>query len=171
MTNESNKEFVKDCFFKALIELMKTTPYKDITIKDICEKAGYSRMAYYRNFEDKDDIIKYKVRTTNEMLKNAMRKDPNDNTAFKKIYDEYLNNKLITNLFKARLLEYYVLQNRDLIIFFFDEIYHYDMSKDETKVKIYDALGITISTMLYLINENKIYSFKEVVDKINSFVI
>lgn len=54
--NESNK-LAKECIVTALIELMKVQDYNAITITDITRKAGVSRMAYYRNYTSKDDIL------------------------------------------------------------------------------------------------------------------
>ena len=56
MQNESNK-LAKECIVTALIELMKTRDYASITITDLTKKAGVSRMAYYRNYTSKEDII------------------------------------------------------------------------------------------------------------------
>lgn len=54
--NESNK-LAKECIVTALIELMKVRDYHSITIIDLTKKAGVSRMAYYRNYTSKEDII------------------------------------------------------------------------------------------------------------------
>ena len=54
--NESNR-LVKDCITTAFIELMKVRDYNAITITDITKKAGVSRMAYYRNYTSKEDIL------------------------------------------------------------------------------------------------------------------
>ena len=54
--NESNK-LAKECIVTALIELMKSRDYNSITITDLSKKAGVSRMAYYRNYTSKEDII------------------------------------------------------------------------------------------------------------------
>ena len=54
--NESNR-LVKECIATALIELMKIKDYGAITITDITTKAGVSRMAYYRNYTSKEDIL------------------------------------------------------------------------------------------------------------------
>lgn len=43
----------------ALLSLLKTKEYSAITIKDITSKAGISRLTFYRNFESKEDIIRY----------------------------------------------------------------------------------------------------------------
>ena len=56
MRSESNR-FVKDCITTAFIELMKVHDYNTITITDITRKAGVSRMAYYRNYSSKEDIL------------------------------------------------------------------------------------------------------------------
>lgn len=47
-------EYITD----ALLILMRKKEYKDISITEICEKAGVTRMSFYRNFENKEDILK-----------------------------------------------------------------------------------------------------------------
>lgn len=47
----------KECLYTSLLQLMETTPYDQISITDITARAGVSRMAYYRNYESKDDIL------------------------------------------------------------------------------------------------------------------
>ena len=54
--NESNR-LAKECIVTALIELMKVKEYSSISITDITKKAGVSRMAYYRNYTSKEDIL------------------------------------------------------------------------------------------------------------------
>ena len=54
--NESNR-LAKECIVTALVELMKVREYDSITITDITKKAGVSRMAYYRNYTSKEDIL------------------------------------------------------------------------------------------------------------------
>ena len=54
--NESNK-LAKECMVTALIELMKVRDFHSITITDLTQKAGVSRMAYYRNYTSKEDIL------------------------------------------------------------------------------------------------------------------
>lgn len=43
---------------EALLQLMQSKSYSQITIKDITEKAGVSRLTFYRHFETKEDILK-----------------------------------------------------------------------------------------------------------------
>ena len=63
----------------SLFQLMLKHEYNDITVKDICKKAGVSRMSFYRYYNKKDDIFI----------------DFCD-ARFEEFYLEYLNHKDIT---------------------------------------------------------------------------
>lgn len=54
--NEINV-LTKECILTALLRLMDEKKYSDITITDITNLAGVSRMAYYRNYKSKEDIL------------------------------------------------------------------------------------------------------------------
>ena len=41
----------------ALLQLITKKSYDSITVTELCKKAGVSRMAFYGNFESKDEII------------------------------------------------------------------------------------------------------------------
>ena len=47
----------KEYLLKSLVTLMQETAYDNISITDITSAAGVSRMAYYRNYARKDEII------------------------------------------------------------------------------------------------------------------
>ncbi len=53
----ARQTLAKECITTALIELMKVKKYSEISVTDIAEKSGMSRMTYYRNYQSKDDII------------------------------------------------------------------------------------------------------------------
>ena len=55
----TENQIVQESIFTALIQLMQKE-FHNITITEITEKAGVSRMSYYRNYSSKEDIlIKY----------------------------------------------------------------------------------------------------------------
>lgn len=56
-SNLEIKKITKESIQTALILLLKEKKWKDITINDIVVKAGVSRMAYYRNYKSKEDIL------------------------------------------------------------------------------------------------------------------
>lgn len=64
---------------QALLMLLKKKEYKNISITEICKKAGVTRMSFYRNFENKDDILFKRVRAvTDEFLKQSAISYKND---------------------------------------------------------------------------------------------
>ena len=57
---------------EALLLLLKKKEYKDISITEICKKAGVSRISFYRNFESKEDILLKKIQNvTDSFLKES----------------------------------------------------------------------------------------------------
>ncbi len=48
---------VSGAITNALLELMKTEEYKKISITDIVNKAGLSRVTYYRHFSSKEEVL------------------------------------------------------------------------------------------------------------------
>lgn len=55
--HQTDNPLLKECFFTALIMLMDQKDFKDITISEIAQKAGVSRMTYYRTYSSKEDIL------------------------------------------------------------------------------------------------------------------
>lgn len=54
--NKSN-QVSREYLLKAFVSLMQTEDYSNITVTDITNAAGVSRMAYYRNYAAKDQIL------------------------------------------------------------------------------------------------------------------
>lgn len=46
-----------DYFLAALFELMKTRPYQDITVSELCHAVGLSRNTFYKYFKNKDSLL------------------------------------------------------------------------------------------------------------------
>lgn len=76
---ELQSELSKNDLAEALILLMKKKDYNKITNKEITDKAGLSHITIYRNFKNKEEILKYYVDTiTNEFIKRKkVNYDPN----------------------------------------------------------------------------------------------
>jgi AcrR family transcriptional regulator len=47
----------KSRIVEALLQLMEEKQFSDITISEICDRAGVGRPTYYRHYNSKDDII------------------------------------------------------------------------------------------------------------------
>ena len=47
----------QDEILESLLLLMKTKGFNDISVSELCRKAGVSRMTYYRNYNRKEEVI------------------------------------------------------------------------------------------------------------------
>lgn len=55
--NENAKLKSQRCIKRALLSLLKTKKYENISISDIIRKSGVSRMGVYNNYKSKDEIL------------------------------------------------------------------------------------------------------------------
>lgn len=53
----SRSQQSKEWIILALLQLMEHQVYSDISITDIARRAGLARQTFYRNYQDKDDIL------------------------------------------------------------------------------------------------------------------
>ena len=92
-----SEKYVDKYITDALFNLMKKKEYNNISITEICEKAGTGRMSFYRNFELKEDIIrKWITNTTDNFLKESDINYKKDSTK-----DYFI--KLFTHLEKYKI--------------------------------------------------------------------
>ena len=57
MSKQRNRNKTKNLICLALYTLMQKQDYEEISVKDICQRAGVSRMSFYRYYGMKDDIF------------------------------------------------------------------------------------------------------------------
>ena len=55
----TGRDSVKDIITKSFIELLKEKRIDDISINALADYAKVGRVSFYRNFADKDDILRY----------------------------------------------------------------------------------------------------------------
>ncbi|MCD8308073.1 MAG: TetR family transcriptional regulator [Clostridia bacterium] len=92
----------------ALISLMKERDYADITICELCEKAGVSRSTFYRSFTDKESVMaSYLDRTISEFIavKGPVPDDENDmyNYIFSILGNTYKYKEIIKSMWSSSL--------------------------------------------------------------------
>lgn len=57
MNNAEQKQFFQRCLYDALMQLMQEKKFDKISIGELCDRAGVSRMTYYRSYNNKEDIL------------------------------------------------------------------------------------------------------------------
>lgn len=78
--NVALKNITKESITQALIMLMDQKDYKDISISEICNKAGVSRNAFYRNYPAKDAILRIYLYEETDTWRRDMRQIKNLST-------------------------------------------------------------------------------------------
>lgn len=78
--------FARECMVSALMQLLETKPLSAISITELTDRAGVSRMTYYRNYKSKDEIFV----TYLEDIMDSYRNDV-ENWEDKGNYNDYKN--------------------------------------------------------------------------------
>jgi AcrR family transcriptional regulator len=105
--NDSQNKITRESIFTALMILMEQRNFKEISITDITKKAGVSRMAFYRNYSVKEDIISIFI---DELLREYSMEILNDKVIDinknLQLYFSYFrkHEKLINNLIKSNMI-------------------------------------------------------------------
>lgn len=121
-------EFIMTCLSTAMIQLMKEKHYNEISITDICKKAGFGRTTYYRYFtNDKEELILY---IFHKKWEEAKLREP-------ELFEKEMGQLLMRHAYQYR--EYLLLlkeQGLETIIvkFFFQE---FGRQKDEDEILTY----------------------------------
>lgn len=156
-------EYITD----ALLYLMKKKDYKDISVTEICEKAGTTRMSFYRNFESKEDILKKRVTDITDTflaVSGISYKNESTEVYFTKLFTHLKQQKAIClALYKADLI--YIVKEQ------FDRVF-LQIHKDEyDDYKSYFlAGGIYNVFLLWLINGCK-ESPSEIAERMESILV
>ncbi len=132
---DSQKKITKESIFTALMILLEKRQFNEITITELTTLAGVSRMAFYRNYFVKDDIIINYLDELFEDFKNEIKE-----SGSKTSYDIAL---LYFSCFKKQKQFIEVLVKSNLIYIFYDRfnLYLTDFSSDyenEAKTKYFN---------------------------------
>ncbi len=156
-------EYITD----ALLMLMRKKDYKGISITEICERAGVTRMSFYRNFESKEDILKkWIVSVTDTFLAVSAISYKNDSNR-----DYFI--KLFTHLKQHKAI-CWAMHEADLIYLVkeqFDRVFLNIHQNEYDPYKSYFlAGGIYNVFLLWLINGYK-ESPEELADRMNDMLV
>lgn len=62
MSNQDAKKLSQECIETALLSLLNTKSFDEITISELVSRAGVSRAAFYRNYNTKQDVLLHACR-------------------------------------------------------------------------------------------------------------
>lgn len=85
------KNLTREYIFQSFFKLLETTSFEKISVSEITNKAGVSRMSFYRNFKSKDDLVKQTLNQIvchlQDLLKNIETK--NEYTVIKCFFEAF----------------------------------------------------------------------------------
>lgn len=117
---------VRESIFTALMQLMETKHFSEISVTEITKRAGVSRMAYYRNFHDKQEILFSHLDALFEAYWNELHAKPQDDYQLACLYFAYFReNRLFLEHLLKNDLSQFLLERHDLYLrTIFKDLYH-----------------------------------------------
>ena len=136
------ENLTQEYIYAAFLQLLNKNHYDDISVCEICTKAGVSRMSFYRNFESKEDLTFKGIDRIVKIMVNNIEKLDNKNlfTIAKEIFtisknyksalfalqnsqvSKVLNDKIITELQEKTPIDYMNKTSKYIPIFYFTSI-------------------------------------------------
>lgn len=104
----SKKEQTKMDIAEAFIQLLKKKDFDAITNKDITDKAGFSHITIYRNFQNKKEILQFYLRSIFEDWHQHWDDEGNIGYQIFKFFEDH--KEIIDLLYKANL-QYFMIDH------------------------------------------------------------
>lgn len=104
LRSEESKKYLAE----ALIYLMKKKQFSKITNKDITDKAGLAEITVYRNFKNKNDIVKFYLKSLFEEWQKEW--NGNENIGYR-VFSFFWQNKTIIDLLYKADLQHLLIDN------------------------------------------------------------
>lgn len=97
----------------ALLELLETKELKEITVKEICDKAGISRNAFYQHYGYKEDLYDQMVARATEGIRDSLMPIIQDASALTEDTITSYAKHIIEGISEVRELMYVMLKGDD----------------------------------------------------------
>ena len=75
LSNEESNRITRECLRIAMFKLMGREPFEKITITELAKCAGVSRVAFYRNYETKEELVEDLCRSLFVELKASLESE------------------------------------------------------------------------------------------------
>ena len=150
--------------YESLKMIMGRKPYSTISVTEVAEEAGISRMTFYRHFSSLDDVL---LAHSSRIL-SAIGDDIRSGTFhdayefWDKLYTELNCSGLIGNMQSAGLAEEFFQRFEDLFLDVFSTVLGRDMSIPANRVRMEFAMGGLIGLLHYSASPDTIISREDI---------
>ncbi len=162
---KSNK-IVTESITIALIQLMEKKDFNDISITELTKRAGVGRVSFYRNFEDKKDVIrKYLNDIQYEFMisREANRHDSNFTEYITDLFAHLYNYKELAQLLLKADMFYLVKEQ-------FDYVFNNLKTTSEEEAALFFLSGGLYNAFYYWASGNFVGSPKEIAESITKYI-
>ncbi|MDO4538571.1 MAG: TetR/AcrR family transcriptional regulator [Coriobacteriales bacterium] len=149
-------DLAMECLYVALLQLMDTMPYERITITDLCARAGVSRMAYYRNFNDKSEILIKHLEWLIETSVSKLERDDgaNEREIIASFFSYLQASKVGKAIMRAGLMDQFMRIHLDYARRVYQNVLHLELGDPQSEMHLYKLMGGMAGLMLYLIDND-----------------
>lgn len=103
MASYANATYVRDKVTETLLQMMRERDYQTISISELVQKADVSRSSFYRNFTDKDDVVRKYLKRLIKDWEDAFSITPNQDFFDSLIRHFYQNRDFYLLLYRSGL--------------------------------------------------------------------
>ncbi len=146
----------RECIYTALLQLMENKSYDQITIQDIVDRAGVSRMAYYRNYQTKDEILEKHL---DDVLSKYLPEGNDDEIDvlslefWKDFIQEFRNDSLIQAINKAGLSTILLEHHEHFTRSIYGNCLKWNLEDPKVLIEAYYQMGGLIGTLTIAIDQ------------------
>lgn len=161
-----NSRIVNESITFALIQLMEKKDFNDISITELTKRAGVGRVSFYRNFEDKTDVLrKYLNDIQYEFMisREANRRDSNFTEYITDLFAHLYNYKDLARLLLKADMFYLVKEQ-------FDYVYDKLKTTGEEETAIFFLSGGLYNAFYYWATNDFSGSPKDIAEKITTYI-
>ena len=111
--NEAH-DMVMESMTEALLQLMRSKPLVEISVSELCEKAGVSRISYYRNYSSMADILVRYLNSCTDKWWEEFSQKPEDEfykEFWPSLLNEYRNNAELIRLIYDNNVRYILMDH------------------------------------------------------------
>ena len=102
--------FVRECITTALIQMLETQSFEEISVTELVKKAGVCRVSFYRNFDSKEDVLRKHLKALlDEWAKQYEGRT--DYNLVQAIFEHYYKNRNLCILLYRRGLSHISLES------------------------------------------------------------
>ncbi len=172
MARNHTHELAVGSLYTALRRLMDRKPFREISITELVEEAKVSRMAFYRNFQNKGDIL---IDHMEKMIQSYQQKCQGiENLTERELwigfFREMKEDHILDYLRKAELVDLTLDLQKRCAEELYRSVLRWDMEDPKNRMLLYQRMGSMLGLQLYITDYPNEADEKQLADQILAII-